>query len=282
MKAAGLFNIKDIRVVDTEKPSLEPGDVLMKVESATTCGTDLKTYLRGYPKLDFPIMPWGHECAGTVAQVGEGCTKFEVGDRITTSNPAPCMKCFYCKRGRPDLCEDNILALGAYAEYFRIPSRLVELNTFKIPDNMSYAQASLIEPISSAIHGFMRADCENLGDAVAVIGAGAQGLSHIQFAKLSGATKIIAIDMVNKRLELAEQLGATHTINGNDTNVEDTVLDLTEGRGCDLVIEAVGTVQTWESAVRMARKAGNGFLSMVDAQKERALPSIPEGFIMMD
>ena len=256
MKAAGLYGIKDIQIVDLEMPVLNPGDVLMKVEVATTCGTDLKTYMRGYPGKEFPLVPWGHEGAGVVEQIGDGVTKFNVGDRIAFSGPAPCLKCYFCKRNRADLCEDLVSGTGVYAEYFRIPARIVDVNAFKIPDNITFEQACLLEPLSSTVQGFMRAGGGRFGDRVVVIGAGAQGLGHIQLARLSGAIQVIAIDMIDTRLQLAEELGATHIINAGSMDAEQEVRKLTDGRGCDLVIEAVGTVQTWESAIRMARKGG--------------------------
>jgi L-iditol 2-dehydrogenase len=256
MKAAGLYGVGDIRVTDIPRPSPGAGEILIKVEAATTCGTDLKMYTRGnYPGVELPFIPWGHESAGIVAEVGAGVNTFREGDKITAHNTAPCFHCFYCKKERYELCENLLHRWGAYAEYAIIPAPIVETNTFKIPDHISFAEAAIIEPLASAVHGSAEANI-GVGDRVAIIGAGAQGLFHIQLARLYGADKIISIDVIDYRLNLAKELGATATVNAKAGNVEEKVRELTGGRGCDVVIEAVGKPETWEQAISLARKGG--------------------------
>ncbi|NMB32644.1 MAG: zinc-binding dehydrogenase [Clostridium sp.] len=255
MKAAGLFKIGDIRVVETEKPSIGPGEILMKVEAATTCGSDLKMFLREYPGLRLPLIPWGHESAGIVEEVGEGVNSFEVGDRITSHNTAPCGYCFYCKKELYELCENLTQRWGAYAEYARIPGRIVKMATFEIPDHMTYAEASLIEPFACTVHGAEEANIQ-LGDKITIIGCGFQGLSFIQLARLYGASTIIAVDLDDYRLGLAKKLGADIISNPSRENVEGIVNKVTSGRKCDVVIEAAGMPETWEQAIDLVRKGG--------------------------
>ena len=256
MKASGLYGIKDARIIDIPKPKPKRGEILLKIKAATTCGTDLKMYRRGYPKFGFPIIPWGHECAGVVEEVGEGVEKFKKGDRIATHNTAPCGYCYFCKKGRPELCLNLSMIMGTFAEFIVLPARIVEVNTWKIPENIDYATASLIEPFSCTVHGAASGNIQ-LGDDVAIIGAGFQGLNYVQLSKLYGAKKIISIDVNPTRLKLAKELGATDTINPKEVNTKESVFKLTGGMGCDIAFEAAGYPETWELAIDLVRKGGN-------------------------
>jgi L-iditol 2-dehydrogenase len=259
MKVAGLFGIGDIRVTDMEVPSVGDGEILIAVKAATTCGTDLKAYLRGRPGDRYPILPWGHECAGDVVEVGKGVTKFKKGDRIVAHNSVPCYQCFYCKNEQYEFCENLLLKRGAYAEYNKIPAPIVNISTFKIPEHMTYAEASLIEPASCTMHGAARANIRP-GDIVAINGAGFQGLVFVQLAKLYGAAKIISLDLSDARLKMARAFGATHTINAAKEDGIKKILQLTGGRGVDIGIEAAGKIQTWENTINMVRKGGKAVI----------------------
>ena len=151
MKASGLYGIRDVRMAEIPKPEPKPGEVLIKVMAATTCGTDLKMYHRGYHDLVYHAIPWGHECAGVVEEIGEGVEKFKKGDRIASHNTAPCGYCYFCKKGRSELCQNKSIRIGAYAEYCIIPSRIVEMSAWKIPENIDFAIASVIEPFSCTV-----------------------------------------------------------------------------------------------------------------------------------
>ncbi|MHA1470867.1 MAG: zinc-dependent alcohol dehydrogenase [Candidatus Asgardarchaeia archaeon] len=255
MKASGLYGIRDARIIELERPKIKIGEILVKIKAATTCGTDLKMYRRGYPKIPFPIIPWGHEFAGIVEEVGDGVKKFKKGDRIANHNSAPCGYCFYCKKERPELCSNFTEIMGAFAEYVIIPARIVEVNTWKIPENIDFAIASLIEPFSCTVYGAASGNIQ-LGDNVVIIGAGFQGLSYVQLAKLRGAKKIISIDVNTYRLKIAKELGATDTINPKDVDVREIVFKLTGGMGCDVSFEAAGYPETWELAIDLVRKGG--------------------------
>ena len=164
-------------------PDPGPGEVIVKVAAALTCGTDLKGYLRGH-RLFVPPMPFGHEFAGLISAVGAGVAGWRAGDAVTAANSAPCNACFYCRRGRQQLCEqlDSRFNWGAFAEYIRVPAHIVAQNMHRVPAALPFAQAALIEPLACALHGVRDAAIQ-LGDTVAIIGAGAQGLMQVQLAR---------------------------------------------------------------------------------------------------
>jgi len=258
MKAAVLYGPKDVRLEEIDIPQIGPGEVLMEVKAALTCGTDAKVYLRGgHPKMIKPPAVFGHEMAGLVTETGEGVSEdFKPGTKIVVANSAPCNKCFYCKIDRQSMCEDLLFINGAYSQYVKIPQRIVEQNLLVIPEGISFAEAALTEPLACAVHGIEESGI-NPGDTVAVNGAGPIGLMFIRLAKLKGA-KVIASDMQRERLETAKKLGADITL--DLSKIEDQVAEvrrLTENsRGVDVAIEAVGIPEVWEKTMAMARKGG--------------------------
>jgi len=261
MKAVRFYGPGQIKLEDIDLPRIGPEEMLVEVKSALTCGTDVKMYKRGHPKVRPPIT-LGHEFAGIIAEVGgKTAERFRVGDKVAAANSAPCNSCFFCMKGKPNLCErllDTLIGFsvdGAYAEYIRVPPRIVKQNTFQVPERIPYEEAALLEPLACAINGNDAADI-NLGDTVAVIGSGPIGLIHIQLSKLKGASKVIVTDMRQERLDIASKLGADVMINASEEDQLGRLHELTNGLGADVVIEAVGLPQTWELAVDMTRKAG--------------------------
>lgn len=244
----------EMREVNIPQPG--PGEVVVKVESATTCGTDLKAYRRGH-KLFKPPMPFGHEYAGYVAAVGAGVTQFKEGDRVTGTNTAPCNQCFFCKRGRQQLCIhlEGRFNFGSYAEYHRIPDYIVAQNLFHVPEHLPFTEASFVEPLGCAVLCALNADVR-LGDTVAIIGVGAQGLMQIQLVRALGAAQVIAIGRSHGRLERARQVGADVVFSSQDMDPVERVRELTGGYGADVVIEAAGSADTWTQVVLMARNGG--------------------------
>ncbi|HOK47066.1 MAG TPA: zinc-binding dehydrogenase [Bryobacteraceae bacterium] len=228
----------------------------MRVRAALTCGTDVKVFRRGYhARMIIPPAVFGHELAGDVVAVGEGVTKFRVGQRIVAANSAPCQECFYCRRGCENLCDDLLFNNGAYAEYIRIPARIVEKNTYEIPENVSYQDAALVEPLACVLKGIEDTGIRE-GYNVSVIGLGPIGLMFVRLAKSLGA-RVIALGRRKTQLERAAALGADELI--STTQYQDpvsVVRSLTEGRGTDVAIEAVGKPQTWEMCVHMVRRGG--------------------------
>jgi len=256
MRAALLYGVRDLRVEHIDRPKVGPGEVLVSVKAATTCGTDIKIFQRGYVEgvIHYPTI-FGHEWAGVAAEVGENASWPRKGMRIRAGNSAPCLRCKMCQKGNYNLCEDMIWLWGAYAEYVKVPARMVTLNMQEIPSHLSYEEAALTEPLACVLHGIEKARVK-LGDTVAIIGAGPIGLLHLVTAKKIGAEKVIITDLVDERLQRAEQLGADETVNVKEEKPVDKVRQLTEGYGADVVIEAIGLPATWEQALRMVRKGG--------------------------
>jgi len=256
MKAAMLYGVKDLRIEDVEVPKVEAGEILVKVRAATTCGTDLKIFQRGYVEkvIKLPTI-FGHEWAGEVVEVGEGLEWPEKGMRIRAGNSAPCLRCAMCQKGKYNLCENMIWLWGAYAEYIKVPARMVLVNTQEIPRHVSYEEAAITEPLACVLHGVEEARVK-LGDIIVIVGAGPIGLLHLLTAKKMGAEKIIIIDLVEERLDFAEKLGADETVNAGKVDAVETVRQLTRGYGADVVTEAIGLPATWEQALKLVRKGG--------------------------
>ena len=259
MKRIMFYAPGDIRCEEAPIPTPGPGEIVMKNKVTLTCGTDVKTYKRGYRYE--PPFTMGHEIAGVVYAVGEDVTKFKVGDKVVPHNSASCGKCYYCKKGQESMCVDliqNQFKNGGYAEYTLIPERIVNLNVFKMPEGMSFKQAALLEPLACALYGTEMTNFD-LGDYVCVNGCGPIGLMFVRMCVLRGA-HVIACDMTEERLAVAKKLGAQEVINIKELNGKDqaeAVKELTpDGRGVDAAIEAAGLPEVWNIALHMARPGG--------------------------
>jgi len=251
-----LYGVKNLKIESIDVPEVGVGEVLVKVRSATTCGTDLKIYQRGYVSgvIELPTV-FGHEWAGDVVDVGEGISWPQKGMRIRAGNSAPCFRCRMCQKGLYNLCEDMMWLWGAYAEYIKVPARMVTVNMQEIPSHLTYEEAAITEPLACVLHGIEKARI-TLGDIVAIIGAGPIGLLHLQLAKKMGARKVVISDLIDKRLQVAKELGADKTINAKSKDPVKGVAEFTGGYGADVVIEAIGLPATWEQALKMVRKGG--------------------------
>lgn len=256
MNTAVLYGKEDLRLERMPVPKAGPGEIVVRVGAALTCGTDLKVYRRGYHAMMLkPPIPFGHELAGTVSEVGSGVTKFKVGDRVVALNSAPCDACYFCMRGQQNLCEDLLFLNGAYAEYLRVPGRIVEKNTLLIPDNIPFEYAALTEPLACVVRG-MEESGARAGDSMVVIGAGSIGLMFMHVAELMGMD-VIAVVKHEDQIETAKIFGARQIVQiGAGDSIAETRALTPEGRGADVVIEAVATPATWEWAVEMVRKGG--------------------------
>lgn len=242
----------ELRKVEIPKPG--PDDVLVKIRAATTCGTDVKTYKRGYHNIKPPSL-FGHELAGDVAAIGANVTNFHVGQRVVPHISAPCGVCFHCKHDQQNLCPNLFLNWGAFAEYILIPGKIARLNMYPMPDHLDYQQASIMEPFSTVVHGHRVCPIQK-GDTVAIFGSGPIGLMHLQLAVSSGASKIIVVDLKDTRLEEARKLGATSVLNPARDDTVAMIKDLTEGFGADVTIEATGVKAGWENAFSSVRMGG--------------------------
>jgi L-iditol 2-dehydrogenase len=256
MRAAMLYGVKDLRVEEVDVPRVEAGEVLVKVKAATTCGTDVKIFQRGYVEkvIKLPTI-FGHEWAGEVVAVGSDLEWPEKGMRVRAGNSAPCLHCSMCQKGKYNLCENMIWLWGAYAEYIKVPARMVLVNMQEIPQHVAYEEAAMAEPLACVLHGVEESRVR-LGDVVAIVGAGPIGLLHLLTVKKIGVKKAIMIDLVDERLDFARRQGADETINGKHDDIVEKVRRFTEGYGADVVIEAIGLPATWEQALKLARKGG--------------------------
>lgn len=261
MLAAVLHGKEQLRVESVSVPEVTAGDILVRVRTALTCGTDLKVFRRGYhAKMIQPPAVLGHELAGDIVAVGDGVTSFSIGQRVVAANSAPCWDCYFCRKGQENLCEDLLFNNGAYAEYVRIPSPIVDCNTHVIPDNISYREAAMVEPLACVLRGVEESGIQP-GDTVTVIGLGPIGMMFVSLAKLAGA-RVLAVGRRPQQLERALEIGADEGIlsgedlDGKDASVEAVRQRAGEGRGSDIVIEAVGSPSAWRSAVGMVRSGG--------------------------
>jgi len=257
MLAGVLYGREELRVERVEVPKLEPSDVLVKVNVALTCGTDLKVFRRGYhARMIEPPAVLGHELAGEVVEVGHEVRDFRVGQRVVAANSAPCEDCYFCGRGQENLCENLLFNNGAYAEYIRIPRQIVRRNLYEIPPHIGYLDAALVEPLACVLRG-LEATKLRAGDTVAVIGLGPIGLMFARLAKTLEA-RVIAIGRRPTQLERAARMGADELISVDTvSNPVQAARRLTpRGRGADVAIEAVGQPETWQWAVQMVRSGG--------------------------
>ena len=256
MMAAVLYGKEHLQVEPVAVPTIASGDILVQVKVALTCGTDVKVFRRGYhARMIVPPAVFGHELAGDVVAIGEDVTNFAVGQRVVAANSAPCGECFFCKKGLENLCEDLLFNNGAYAQYIRIPARIVQRNTYLIPDQVGYQDAALVEPLACVVRGFEET-APSAGDTVAIVGLGPIGLMFAKLAKLRGC-RVIAVGRRLTQLDRAAALGADELIvAGEHSDPVKSIREMTHGRGVDIAIEAVGKPQTWQWAVNMVRRGG--------------------------
>lgn len=257
MKAAVLRGKEDLQIERVPMPKAGPGELVVRVDAALTCGTDLKVFRRGYhAKMLTKDRLFGHEVAGTVAEAGKGVTEFQAGERVLPLNSAPCDECFYCKQGQQNLCDNLLFNNGAYAEYLLVPERIVRKNTLRIPEKMRAEHAALTEPLACVIRGLEESNAK-AGQTAIVLGAGPIGLLFIHAAAIEGL-HVIAVVKRTDQVATAKLFGAEQVVRIAD--VDDPVAaarTLTpEGRGADLVFEAVATPEAWQWAVQMVRKGG--------------------------
>lgn len=247
MKAVQITGPSEMRVIEMEKPVVAPGEILVKIEYVGFCGSDLNTYLGRNPMVKLPVVP-GHEVGAVVEEIGEGVPEglFAKGMSVTLNPYTNCGKCASCRNGRVNACEHNetlgVQRNGVMCEYAVMPWQKV------IPaPSMSSRDCALIEPMSVGFHAVSRGQVVD-NERVMVIGCGMIGMGAIVRASLRGAT-VIAVDLDDEKLELARKVGATYVINSKTENVHERMLQLTDGLGADVVIEAVGSPVTYVMAV---------------------------------
>jgi L-iditol 2-dehydrogenase len=258
MIAAVLYGSENLKIENVVIPTLAADEALIRVKVALTCGTDLKVWKRGYhARMITPPAVFGHELSGVVESLGSDVNGgLKVGARVVPSNSAPCNVCLFCRKGQTNLCEDLLFNNGAYAEYIRIPGRIVRQNMLEIPAHVSFQDAAMVEPLACVLRGIHETGIQP-GDTTVVIGCGPIGLKFIRI--LSGrGVNVIALGKRPNQIRAAEKFGARAALIATElTDPAKAVRDLTEGcRGADSVIEAVGTPMTWQWALQMVRRGG--------------------------
>ncbi|MEM7262954.1 MAG: alcohol dehydrogenase catalytic domain-containing protein [Planctomycetota bacterium] len=242
-----------------EFPAPEPGEgeLILRVEAATTCGTDVKVYRRGgHPRMLQVPTPFGHEMAGVVARVGAGVTSFREGDRIVVSNSAPCRRCEYCKVDRENLCRDLEYLNGAFADFVTVPARFVERATYRLADSIDAGVAAVTEPLACVLHGI---DACSLApnSTVLLFGAGPIGLLFVAALAADGH-QVVCADPNLSRLAVATQLGASHTleIERGGGQAERVLEESSVGLGFDCAVDASGVPEVWLDAIAAVRPGG--------------------------
>lgn len=254
MKAAVFHGPGDLRVEEVPVPEIGEDEVLLKVDMCGLCGTDVHVLRGSFPAPNTPVI-LGHEFSGHVVAIGERVDFVQVADHVTADINLSCGHCYYCRRQQklfcPDIRQIGLHTNGALAEYAKVPASAV----YKVPESLSAKQSAYVEPLACAVHGQERANIQP-GSCVAVIGAGPMGLVHTWLAKLRGASLIMVSEVNRTRLSKARQMGADHVIDAGAENPVEAVHGLTEGRGADYVIEAVGSIPTYKQAFEMVRRGG--------------------------
>jgi L-iditol 2-dehydrogenase len=257
MRAVLFYGPGDLRLIQTPLPRAAASEIVVKIHTALTCGTDFKAYRQGHPVLlARPPSPFGHEMAGTISQVGAGVTTLREGEPVVVLNSAPCDRCYFCEQGTPELCDHLELLNGAYADYIRVPAQIMRHNVHPLPENLSFAEAALTEPFACALHAVDKMQVKP-GETIALIGAGNMARLLVCALKAAGA-RILVLGRDRGRLRLAAAAGADEVIDlTQEPDGIAAVRRRTKGdRGADGVIEAVGKPETWALSVGMARKGG--------------------------
>jgi L-iditol 2-dehydrogenase len=235
------------------KPKIGTDELLVKVMACGICGSDVMEWYR----IKKAPRVLGHEMTGIIEEVGENVKNFKVGDRVFVSHHVPCNRCRYCLDGRHTVCEtlhSTNFDPGGFAEFIRVPKINVEFGTFLLPDEISFEEGTLIEPLGCVIRGQRRANVKQ-GHTVLVLGSGTSGILHIQLAHVIGAEKIIATDINEYRMKAAKKFGADEVINAKE-DVPTRVREVNEGRLADRVIVCTGAVSAIEQALKCVDGGG--------------------------
>ncbi len=260
MLAARWYGPEDLRLEEISVPSPGPGEVLVKVRSALTCGTDFKFFRRGHAILAQTVPSlFGHEVSGVIAAVGPEVTSFRTGDEVVAANSAPCEACFFCKKSQHNLCENLTLINGAFAQFILVPAPIVKRNLYIKPNSLSFRDAASTEPLASVVRCAEQIQIRP-GEHVVILGSGPTGLLWVQVAKHYGAKVLVAARTPSK-LDIAKSLGADETIVLNAfkdrLSLKQTLSELTQpGYGPDVIVDAAGQPETWEMAFDLVRKGG--------------------------
>src|SRR6201997_5267010 len=258
MTAAVLYGSEDLRIEMIDVPSLAADEVLLRVRLALTDGTDLKVWKRGYhARMIQPPAVFGHELVGDIVAVGKRVdSRWRIGMRVVAANSAPCLRCYHCRRGQENLCDDLLFNNGAYAEYMRIPGRIARENMLEVTHGVDDHSAALVEPLACVLRGIHEMEVRT-GDTAVVIGCGPIGLKYVRMLSRRGV-RVIALARRDAPLDVARRLGAHAIFNVNNVpDVVEAVRAHTEDkRGPDAVVEAAGNPAAWQTALSLVRRGG--------------------------
>jgi L-iditol 2-dehydrogenase len=259
MQAARVHGLDDLRVEQVPLPEVKPGTLLLKIYGCAVCGSDLRILSSGNPRVTYPAT-MGHEVSGEVVAVANDVTKFKVGDRVALGADVPCGTCTWCTNGMGNCCDENHAIgyqfPGAFAEYCLLEPMMVKYGPIiKIPNNVSYEQAALMEPLACVLNGFELANMQ-LGNSVLIMGAGPIGCYGIMVAKALGASEVYVSEPNEKRLEQAKKFHADMYLNPNQENVVEKIMQLTNGHGVERIFTMCPSVQAHEQAFEMVAKRG--------------------------
>ncbi len=284
MRAVVYRGVNDMRVETVPVPHIEPGELLIKVATCGICGTDLKKIHLGShsaPRI------FGHEMAGVVVAVGEGVTRYALGDRVMTFHHVPCGECYYCRKNTPAQCplykKTGVTAGfapsgGGFAEYIRVMDFVVSKGgVVPIPDDVPFEQAAFVEPLNTVLKGVKMLNVEP-DDTVLVIGQGPIGLMHAALCRRTGA-RVLTSDLFPERHAIAARFGLNDPINASTENVVERVFAATDGRGADAVILAVGGTALIRTAMDAVRPGGR---VMLFAQTQHGEVTIDPAAVCVD
>jgi len=256
MKTASVTEPSVISINEMERPSLNPGDVLVQMQACGICGSDLEKVFGQYGQ---PSMRLGHEPAGVILDLGSDVVEFKKGDRVFTHHHVPCYDCHLCNHGNETMCpkyyETNLSPCGLSEEYVVPEWNVSHGGVLKLPDSITYEEAAMIEPLACCVRAWKKLSHQE-GDSVAIFGVGPTGMMHLLIAQAKKLSKIICFDMNDFRLNFAKKFGITDSINSVDENRKQKILEHTEGRGVDLAIVATSSLNALNDAIDMVRKGG--------------------------
>ena len=272
MKAAALVGLKKIEIQDKPKPVIQSGEVLVKVEYCGIGGSDVHGYLSGIVIPVGTVM--GHEFSGVVAEVGEDVYVVHPGDRVAVKPSATCLSCYWCRRGQYSLCpkrREGVIGVspgndGAYAEYVRVRDPGQRL--FKLPKGLATKEAALIEPLSIGLHG-VRLSRTRSGDCALIIGAGMIGLGVLQFLKMKGTSRIVMLEISEKKSRVARALGADVVLNpvSEGEHLKERIIDLTDGIGVDVIFDCAGVPSAFQTSMDCVKSGGQVLVIGLHEQK---------------
>lgn len=254
MKAAVYYSLDNILVEEMPIPKIGSQEILVKMKACGVCGSDLMEW---YQETRAPMVS-GHEPTGIVAKTGSKVEGFEEDDRVFVHHHVACLTCYYCRHGAYTLCEQfaaTHLDPGGFAQYFRVPAPNLKTDTLKIPQGISFEEATLIEPLGCCIKALNRCDLQ-CSDSVVVVGAGPAGILTTMLLQILGVCQVIVTDFIDYRLKAAEKLGADLTINPEKESLIDLVKRATDGRGADLVFITAPNINGYLAGLELCRKGG--------------------------